>query len=241
MKKINLILIIVLIIIASIYSFVYLKNKSLNTTNNTPTSNQTNTVDNSETQTNKNTKTIADEMPPLNKNTDPQLIDSKELGLIISPLVSAPQIELGAFNVLFYPGAWEGSGEYRGTFEKILNIKFTSLKTEFIPASEWAYENAGGYNYKDGNFYLISPGDTQEILIPEKIVLGETELSNGKALLISGLPLDENDLSMFPDKGQTAAILNIPNGLEKGGVFIAESIVTLDEFKEVLRSIVLVK
>jgi hypothetical protein len=129
---------------------------------------------------------------------------------------------------------------YRGSFSSESSVTYHVTDPNHIIAREGYVGDAQGYVEKDGEYYLINTRGTSGTVVPETVLVGEVELANGKALLLQGPEVSDGP-SPYPNTpGVYAAILNTPNGLNGGGVFIFDSNdadISLEDFTEMLSHI----
>ena len=126
--------------------------------------------------------------------------------------------EWGAFDLNYTPGHFKGSGLYKGTFSE-MNISFFGTDPNFVEGRGGYYADTLGYRESTDGFEM-NMLNLQWFPIPENLVQGEVETSNGFVLVVS--PDSSDGPSAFgAEEGSRFAIANFKTGPLPGGVFLA--------------------
>ncbi|PJA47406.1 hypothetical protein CO172_01445 [Candidatus Uhrbacteria bacterium CG_4_9_14_3_um_filter_36_7] len=163
-----------------------------------------------------------------------EVLSENELGFTIEPTEA-----WGEFSEVLYnrylssePDLGEDK-EIRGAFSNEKDVVYRATLSA-IARGGYVGDNIG-YKKKSDGYYVVNL--TGEIKIPDDVLVREVPLSNVSALLLSG-PNESEGPSFFPNQpNEFAAIINTPNGIAPGGVFIANlggGNVTIEEFQEML-------
>lgn len=167
----------------------------------------------------------------LNENTNPVVLTQEELGFTFL----APN-EWGAFELIYKPGTFKGSGNYSGWFENNPNISFQATDPTFVPGREGYWADNLGYR-KTPEGYETNFINVNWSPISESLVQGEVETANGTVLVVSADAEAEGPMMFSDEKGARFAIMNFSSGPLPGGVFRAGAKIERDTFREFLESL----
>lgn len=167
----------------------------------------------------------------LNENTNPVVLTLEELGFTFL----APN-EWGAFELVYQPGTFKGSGTYSGWFENNPDITFEATDPTFVPARGGYWADILGYR-KTSEGYETNFIKLNWSPLSESLVQGEVQTENGTVLVVSADAEAEGPMMFSDEEGARFAIMNFSFGPLPGGVFRAGAKVSRDDFREFLESL----
>lgn len=166
----------------------------------------------------------------LNENINPVVLTPEELGFTFL----APN-EWGAFELVYQPGTFKGSGTYSGWFENNPDITFEATDPTFVPGRGGYWGDTLGYRKTTDGFEANFIGQTW-MPVSDLLVQGEMATVNGSVLLVSAA-VNEGPVPFAGEEGTRFAIANFETGPLPGGVFRAGAKVSRDAFREFLESL----